>query len=208
MSAKGLNSNLNAIEDLMLNIAENVRWDEIERIKELIQVIIARSEGAIASNGHVLAMQSASASVNTKAAFLAQLSGLNKLKFLKDTVSINGLDGATKILIDGMRSIHNKMVFQPRKLLRISSDANHESIKDQIRFSSEISFQSNIECDPIQKAWIIPAQVCYCAEAFSAVNFQHPDAPKLSLLSAALRNGYLHSAIREKRRCLWIWRIK
>ena len=107
MSAKGLNSNLNAIEDLMLNIAENVRWDEIERIKELIQVIIARSEGSIASNGHVLAMQSASASVNTKAAFLAQLSGLNKLKFLKDTVSINGLDGATKILIDGMRSIHN-----------------------------------------------------------------------------------------------------
>ena len=39
MSAKGLNSNLNAIEDLMLNIAENVRWDEIERIKELIQVL-------------------------------------------------------------------------------------------------------------------------------------------------------------------------
>ena len=198
MSAKGLNSNQSAIEGMMLDIAENVRWDEIERIKELIQVIIARSEGSIASNGHVLAMQSASANVNKKAAFLAQLSGLNKLKFLKDTISINGLDGATEIFVDGMRSIHNKMVFRPRKLLRISSDAVRENVKDQIRFSSEVSFQSNIECDPVQKAWIIPAQVCYCSEAFSAVNFHHPDAPKLSLLSAALRNGYLHSAIREK----------
>ena len=46
--------------------------------------------------------------------------------------------------------------------------------------------------------WITGAQVTYCAEAFPTVDFFHKDAPALSVLGAVLRNGYLHSAIREK----------
>ena len=46
--------------------------------------------------------------------------------------------------------------------------------------------------------WITGAQVCYCAEAFPTVSMDHDDAPALTVLGAVLRNGYLHSAIREK----------
>ena len=46
--------------------------------------------------------------------------------------------------------------------------------------------------------WITGAQVCYCAEVFPTVDSTHPDAPALTVLGAVLRNGYLHSAIREK----------
>ena len=46
--------------------------------------------------------------------------------------------------------------------------------------------------------WITGAQVCYCAEAFPTVDMLHDDAPALTVLGAVLRNGYLHSAIREK----------
>ena len=46
--------------------------------------------------------------------------------------------------------------------------------------------------------WITGAQVTYCAQAFPTVDFFHEDAPALSVLGAVLRNGYLHSAIREK----------
>ena len=46
--------------------------------------------------------------------------------------------------------------------------------------------------------WITGAQVSYCAEAFPTVDFLNDDAAALSVLGAVLRNGYLHSAIREK----------
>ena len=37
-----------------------------------------------------------------------------------------------------------------------------------------------------------------CAEAFATVGSSHEDAAALTVLGAVLRNGYLHSAIREK----------
>ena len=49
-----------------------------------------------------------------------------------------------------------------------------------------------------QTAWITGSQVCYCAEAFQSVPREHPDAPALSVLATVLRNGFLHTAIREK----------
>ena len=49
-----------------------------------------------------------------------------------------------------------------------------------------------------QIAWITGSQVCYCAEAFQGVSRQHPDAAALSVLATVLRNGFLHTAIREK----------
>ena len=42
------------------------------------------------------------------------------------------------------------------------------------------------------------SQVCFCAEAFPTVNWDHEDAAALMILGSVLRNGYLHSAIREK----------
>ena len=49
-----------------------------------------------------------------------------------------------------------------------------------------------------QIGWITGSQVCYCAEAFQGVPREHPDAPALSILATVLRNGFLHTAIREK----------
>ena len=49
-----------------------------------------------------------------------------------------------------------------------------------------------------QIGWITGSQVCYCAEAFQGVPREHPDAPALSVLATVLRNGFLHTAIREK----------
>ena len=60
------------------------------------------------------------------------------------------------------------------------------------------SYQNYFDIQDQSIGWITGAQVCYCAEAFPTVGSKHPDAPKLSVLAAVLRNGYLHSAIREK----------
>ena len=50
----------------------------------------------------------------------------------------------------------------------------------------------------IHQAWITSTQVNFCAKSYPAVPAGHEDAPKLSVLGACLRNGFLHSQIREK----------
>jgi Zn-dependent M16 (insulinase) family peptidase len=65
---------------------------------------------------------------------------------------------------------------------------------------SDITFNDQSLASKQEKefGWITGSQVCFCAEAFPTVNSSHPDAPILSVLATVLRNGYLHSAIREK----------
>jgi hypothetical protein len=46
--------------------------------------------------------------------------------------------------------------------------------------------------------WMVDSQVNYCAMAFSTVNQLHADAPALSVAAGILRNGFLHTAIREQ----------
>ncbi|NEU33615.1 peptidase M16, partial [bacterium LRH843] len=48
------------------------------------------------------------------------------------------------------------------------------------------------------EAWLIQANVQFCSLAYQAVEVSHPDAAPLMVLAAYLRNGFLHSAIREK----------
>ena len=46
--------------------------------------------------------------------------------------------------------------------------------------------------------WVTNTQVNFCARAYATVPAEHPDTPALTVLSAVLRNGFLHRAIREQ----------
>ena len=46
--------------------------------------------------------------------------------------------------------------------------------------------------------WVTNTQVNFCARAYKTVPMDHPDAAPLSVLGGFLRNGFLHTAIREK----------
>jgi Zn-dependent M16 (insulinase) family peptidase len=46
--------------------------------------------------------------------------------------------------------------------------------------------------------WVTNTQVNFCARAYKTVPMDHADAAPLSVLGGFLRNGFLHTAIREK----------
>ena len=46
--------------------------------------------------------------------------------------------------------------------------------------------------------WIANTQVNFCAKAYPTVTMEHADAAALSVLGGFLRNGYLHTAVREQ----------
>ncbi len=198
ISSKSLENNFDKMEKLILNTLENARFDEEDRILDLFNIFIARNEESINQNGHILAMNSAASSLNKFSATAYQMSGLQMLNQSKATIS-KMKDAADAInLINVLKSIHFKVLHNPFKIFTACSpktlDAKSMDFKN-IQYEAE---QCLIEPINEQTAWITGSQVCYCAEAFQSVPREHPDAPALSVLATVLRNGFLHTAIREK----------
>ena len=101
-------------------------------------------------------------------------------------------------LIDTLKSIHSKVFHNPFKIFTACSPnaLKDESMEFENIQSKAEQFLSKPETEQI--GWITGSQVCYCAEAFQGVSRENPDAAALSVLATVLRNGFLHTAIREK----------
>ena len=197
ISAKSLEKNASKMRDLIIESINHARFDETKRIQELIQHSIARNEEAISSNGHGLAMDYAAGGISSFAALSASMFGIKKLQGIKSIINKFGIEKGCDEVIEILRNIHKKVKKNPSNILTVLSDTN--ALSDGIvTESGSQNTQTKVSIFKNESAWIIPAQVNYCAETYQGVNFFHDDAPKLSLLGAALRNGYLHTAIREK----------
>jgi len=198
ISSKSLEDNFDGMEKLILNTINNTRFDEENRILDLFNIFIARNEESLNQNGHILAMNSAASNLNTFSASAFQMSGLQMLNQSKAAIlKIRKAEDAIE-LIDIIKSIHSKVSNNPYKIFTACSP---KALKDgsmgfeNIQYEAE---QSLIKPKNEQIGWITGSQVCYCAEAFQGVPREHPDAPALSVLATVLRNGFLHTAIREK----------
>jgi hypothetical protein len=143
-------------------------------------------------------MGSAASSLNKFSATYFQMSGLKMLHQSKATISI--IKDVTDIheLIHTLKNIHLKIISNPFKVFTACSP---KALKDKSLEFKKIEFdgeQDLIEPVNDEIAWITGSQVCYCAEAFQGVSREDPDAAALSVLAVVLRNGFLHTAIREK----------
>ena len=198
ISSKSLEENFDAMEKLVFNTLENARFDEVGRIFDLFNIFIARNDESLNQNGHILAMNSAASSLNKLSATAFQMSGLQMLNQSKEVISkMKEVTDAAE-LIDILKSIHSKVLYKPFKIFTACSPnaLKEKSIAfEHIQYEAE---QSLLKPANEQIAWITGSQVCYCAEAFQGVPREHPDAPALSVLATVLRNGFLHTAIREK----------
>jgi Zn-dependent M16 (insulinase) family peptidase len=68
--------------------------------------------------------------------------------------------------------------------------------------SSATAAASPFSLDPVREqvveGWSTATQVHFCAKAYQTVCSDHPDNAVLQVLAGFLRNGFLHTAIREK----------
>jgi Zn-dependent M16 (insulinase) family peptidase len=109
-------------------------------------------------------------------------------------------------LINELKAIHLKLLQAPKQFLLVCEEHLSErllkkfkmfGIKLKLMQLPEIQNISHSENDH-DEAWLIQTNVQFCASAYQAIEVAHPDAAPLMVLAAYLRNGYLHSAIREK----------
>ena len=198
ISSKALEVNFDSMEKLVLNTLENARFDEENRLLDLFNMFIARNEESLNQNGHILAMNSAASSLNTFSATSYQMSGMQMLNKSKETISNIKNISETKIMIDILKSIHSKVLKDPYKVFTACSPKALQDLSKKFKNVQSDAMQNLVKPIDEQIAWITGSQVCYCAEAYQGVSRNHPDAATLSVLATVLRNGFLHTAIREK----------
>ncbi|WLD59621.1 insulinase family protein [Salinispirillum sp. LH 10-3-1] len=204
-SGKALNRNVEAMNDLLLNTAQNVRFDETTRLHEMLQSMVSRRSRGITGNGHSLAMTAASSHWSGAANLHHNQGGLAGTQWLKSLVKSNK-DQYIDDVVNELNAVHQELVALPGQLLVI---AEPNYIEEQLAsivapwssfsLTEQTPQSGELDTNPERhSAWITNTAVNFCAQAFATVPVEHPDAAPLAVLSGFLRNGFLHTAVREQ----------
>lgn len=207
-SGKSLNRKFDKFTSMLDGISSKLRFDELDRIKDLISQIRLRKENSVTNNGHSYAMQAASSTISPIAGLLDAMSGLQSIKRIKQLddklKSGSGIEELAKVF----SSISNSIMLQDKQLLLIADkealDENTNIINDTYKFSNNSGTSPEVKLDFIENGnqlnnmYVTNTQVNFCSKAYPTVSYQHPDAATLAVLAVFLKNGYLHTAIREQ----------
>ena len=205
LSAKGLNIHNDAISDLLYQTYHHARFDEPQRIRELISQSRARAEQSVTGNGHSLAMSLASQGFSPVAKLnhaSSGILGIQKLKALDDSLENSA---SLNELTESLSEIHQTIISNPQQFLVVGEEHSAEGILSQVdqlwkNQSTDSDSQLSLPAcrENTRELWLCNTQVNFCAKAYQTVNGSHADAPALTVLGGVLRNGFLHTTIREQ----------
>ena len=209
LSSKSLVCNHSAMAVLLKETLMSPRFDEVERVKDLMAQQRAQVEQSITGNGHALAMLAATSGLSPVSALNHRTGGLesiSKLKTLDNSLKEDDL-AAINELLTKFKQLHEKILAAPRRLLVVAEAKEEAGLRAELEtlWAAEKPVNDNFKALTLpatrkatKQAWLTSTQVNFCAKAYPTVCSEHTDAAALTVLGGFLRNGYLHRAIREQ----------
>ena len=204
-TGKALQRNNKKLAELMWQVINNARFDEEERIVELITQMRTRRERSVTGSGHSLAMTAAASGLSPMATLNHKFAGLAGIKAIKALDDSHRDPASIKQTAKLFASIHEKIKVAAKSyMLTLEADKVDESISE---FDSVWHLTESVSSEAFtlpeikqqtKQMWIANTQVNFCAKAYPTVTMEHADAAALSVLGGFLRNGFLHTAIREQ----------
>ena len=207
LSSKALSRNHKALCQLMQATLEQPRFDEYARIKELIAQQRAHREQSVTGQGHSLAMLAASSGLSATASLNHRLSGLAGIKHTKQLDESLKEKNNLQALAEKFNQLHGSILKTKRQFLLIGEDGQLEEYQSHLLETWRQFDNSSRDHPPLslpfeqhrtKQMWVTSTPVNFCAKAYPTVPMEHEDAAALSVLAGFLRNGYLHTAIREQ----------
>lgn len=204
-NGKALARNRESLTRLLKDVFDGARFDEKERVRELVAQIRARREQGVTGSGHALAMGAAAQGISPGAWLSFRLGGLEAIRGVK--ALDRSLDNPAELdtLCERLAALHERIRQPAREFLLIGEEEQLDPMLTELKSvwgntSAEAGEVWKVEPVSYQtrEAWLTSTQVNFCAKAYSTVAVDHPDAAPLTVLGGFLRNGYLHRAIREK----------
>ncbi len=203
-SGKALNDRQEKLTQLMFDTITDARFDEHSRIKELVAQINTNNEQRITGNGHGLAMSAATSGISGLANYFHRSNGLAGFKEFKSLNKSLAEENNIISLSEKLSALHELIVSGEKQFLMIAENerlegfAKNLSELDKDGFNSSHVLKLKTDARKIKDAWLTNSQVNFCAKSYETVTINHPDAAPLAVLGGFLRNGFLHTAIREQ----------
>lgn len=185
----------NSVDSLALldKFTHTTIFSETEQIRQIFSEKLVSFKSALTSSGHATAMLRASAGHTLAGTISESLGGITNMYFLKNFLKNSDSD---------MQAIFEKNYTKIREhdefTIAVAKE-NFTTAKNSknIAFDKDL-LNENFTPKRTNEAWLADLAVGYCALSVPTVPAHHEDAPILVLLGQFLRDGYLHSAIREK----------
>ena len=203
-NVKGLVRNFDDCLRLLRAHAEAPRFDELERIRELVAQERADDDEAVIESGHRMAMFAAAAGVSAAAAYAHASDGLAAVAALRELDENLDEEDALAALAERLVALHRRAIAGAGRFSLVTEAARGEELAARLAAAWPLTARpagtlaSPFAPRQVAEAWLVPSEVSYCARAYPSVPFAHPDAPALTVLGIYLRNGFLHRAIREQ----------
>jgi Zn-dependent M16 (insulinase) family peptidase len=205
-SGKALSRNSAALTELLEESFSSARFDELERIHELISQERMGQEQRVTGSGHSLAMSAAASTITAVNQLNNLWGGLKGIQFIKGLD--DSLEERTKLqaLSEQFSAMREKIITAPRQFLTIGEAEQRETIIEAIS-SRWAGAEATSTYTPIvlpqpegviRQAWATSTQVNFCARAYPTIPSNHADTPALIVLAGFLRNNFLHRAVREQ----------
>ena len=202
LSCEGLESNIDAMTDLLHDKWQAFHFDQFEIIRELLATTASRTRMSVPGSGHELAMRAALAGVSANVARREATSGLTRIDQLQRLAEMPQQDLLAMLaeageLLRSCKPVRAAVVATPASL-----DTCMQSLSKH--FATAFSATAQNERQQMQEvdiagnvAWLDNMDASYCAQAYPGFAWGDERSIALQLAGPILRNGYLHNNIRE-----------
>jgi presequence protease len=215
ISSKALNRNLGKLFDFASLITGPRKFNETDRIQNLIGQRTNGMLNSIVQSGHNYAATLSSRKFG-KGPYLDELyNGIHQIKFMKNLVGLSN-DELDKISAH-LQSLL-KLIIRKKQLstLVIGDDAALKDSKNYLaHFADQLEDKSgpfnpgnlsplseniytSLEMASSPEAWTTTTPVSYVAQTFKTIPYNHKDSSKILVLANLLKSCFLHGEIREK----------
>lgn len=207
LGSKALNTNAMAMSEVLFDTIHAPNFGEHQRLQDLFAQIRAGIDQGITGSGHGHAMMAAMQNFTPIAQWKFARSGFAGVRSIKELYQqLQETPDTIAEIAESLATIATKISSAPRQALVVTDeqglDTNLAAIEQvwgkETPNTQQQAFNLEANNQAVKQAWITSTQVNFCAMAYPAVPSGHPDAPKLAVLGACLRNGFLHTAVREK----------
>jgi Zn-dependent M16 (insulinase) family peptidase len=206
ITAKGLERKNDSIVDTLLEILPRVRFDERDRLRELLAQSRSEAELSITERGHHLAIIGAARGLSAGGWLDDVWEGPASIRALKTwEKQARNSDHAAARIQSVFSTIRDKLLASPYRLLTVAEQRSIAEIQAALMRSRHQlrgagggrGFMVGPPGPGEHAAWITNTQVNFCAKAYPVVHEGHPDAATLMVLDRYIQDGFLHPAIRE-----------
>ena len=206
VSSKALGRNAEAMFQLLRETFAEPRFDEHQRMRELVSQMRARRDQSVTGSGHSLAMTAASAGMSPSARVQHELSGLEGIRRTRALEKALADDTALAQFAGRLDALHSAVLGSTRQLLLVTDEAHMENCAALLDACWAAAPAQGPEArlalpgvrSAVREIWQTSTQVNFCAKAYATAPVGHKDAAALTVLGGFLRNGFLHRAIREQ----------